>query len=211
MEQYLHVVWSEPEPGHEEELARWQDQVLMPSLLRVPGLLSARRYASLDGPAPGNMLICEIDAPEVLRTEAYIRATDPEPAGRVRPGRVVQTAILYQMIHPEVGRDKPAGDDREHFLLFVTTDPEPGWEDDFQAWYNTEHVPSLLGVPGFVSGRRYVALEGEPQYLALYEVESPEVFNGEVYRKARDTEWTLRSLQHRLSHSRNVYRFVRRG
>jgi EthD domain len=53
-------------------------------------------------------------------------------------------------------------------LLFSQMEPPPGWEADFHDWYETEHIPARMAVPGFDSAVRYEALDGEPRYLACY-------------------------------------------
>jgi len=65
-----------------------------------------------DGPAPRGMLLCEIESPEVLETEAYIQFSNAAVPGRTRPLLGTQTTNLYEMIFPDLGRDKPAGDTR---------------------------------------------------------------------------------------------------
>jgi hypothetical protein len=60
-------------------------------------------------------------------------------------------------------------------LLMLWTDVDPQHEAEFNRWYNEEHIKHLLGVPGFLSGGRYVALKGGPKYLAMYELEDPNV------------------------------------
>jgi hypothetical protein len=62
----------------------------------------------------------------------------------------------------------------------------PADEDAFNAWYDEEHVPLRLAVPGFLSARRYRAAEPEgPRYLALYELASPDVLASEAYLRLR--------------------------
>jgi hypothetical protein len=64
-------------------------------------------------------------------------------------------------------------------LLFSQMEPPLGWEEDFHDWYETEHIPARMALPGFSSAVRYEALEGDPKYLACYflndlaELESP--------------------------------------
>jgi hypothetical protein len=53
-------------------------------------------------------------------------------------------------------------------LLFSQMEPPAGWEDDFRDWYETEHIPARMAIPGFASAVRYEAIEGEPRYLACY-------------------------------------------
>ena len=58
-------------------------------------------------------------------------------------------------------------------LLMVWTDIAEALESGFNEWYNREHMPErILGVPGFVRGRRYIACDGGPRYLAVYEASS---------------------------------------
>jgi len=71
-----------------------------------------------------------------------------------------------------------------HGLLVAMMNP-PADEDAFNAWYDEDHVPLRLGVPGFLSGRRYRAAEGGdgPRYLALYDLSSVEVLRSDAYQR----------------------------
>lgn len=67
-------------------------------------------------------------------------------------------------------------------LLMVWTDIPANLEPGFNDWYNREHMPErILGVPGFVRGRRFVATDGGPRYLAVYEAASNAVLFSEPY------------------------------
>ncbi len=55
-------------------------------------------------------------------------------------------------------------------LLFVTMQPPEGMEEEFNDWYDTEHVPERAALPGFETARRFVCIEGWPRYLALYDL-----------------------------------------
>ena len=68
-------------------------------------------------------------------------------------------------------------------LLLVWTDIPVELEYEFNEWYNRDHVRErILGVPGFIRGRRFVSDSGTPKYLATYEAESIAVFTSEPYR-----------------------------
>ncbi len=54
-------------------------------------------------------------------------------------------------------------------LLLIQGNVDPEHEQAFNAWYY-QHVPTLLEIPGYVWGRRYVNVVGEIKYLALYEI-----------------------------------------
>ncbi|MBO0663188.1 hypothetical protein LQ948_11135 [Jiella sp. MQZ9-1] len=54
-------------------------------------------------------------------------------------------------------------------LLDVQVDIDPAKEDILNEWYYA-HVPRLVSLPGYESGRRYASLTPGPRYLALYEI-----------------------------------------
>ena len=55
-------------------------------------------------------------------------------------------------------------------LLFAYTDPGPVPLAEFHDWYDNEHGPARLTVPGFLAGYRFRALDdASPPWLAIYE------------------------------------------
>jgi hypothetical protein len=83
-------------------------------------------------------------------------------------------------------------------LLLVTMEPAALTEDEFNDWYDTDHLPGRLAVPGFLSGVRFVTRPPTvPRYLALYDLADPGVLDSEAYRRIsgpNDTPWTHRVL-----------------
>ena len=68
-------------------------------------------------------------------------------------------------------------------LFYVYTDPGSLDEAEFHDWYDHEHGPARLTVPGFRGARRYRALDGQkPTWLALYDLDSPEVIDSPAYK-----------------------------
>lgn len=58
-------------------------------------------------------------------------------------------------------------------LLFVYTEPGPVPADEFHDWYDNEHGPARLTVPGISAGYRFRALDNQaPHWLAYYEMKS---------------------------------------
>ena len=83
-------------------------------------------------------------------------------------------------------------------FLLVTMHAPPAFEEEFNAWYDSEHLPERLRVPGFESARRFVCLSGHPRYLAMYDLARPEVLDSPEYLKVafeNSSPWTLRVLQ----------------
>src|SRR6201981_332643 len=57
-------------------------------------------------------------------------------------------------------------------IFMVYVDIDAPHVQEFNEWYNKEHLPELLSVPGILSAARYEAVKGGPKYLACYELES---------------------------------------
>jgi hypothetical protein len=66
-------------------------------------------------------------------------------------------------------------------------------EEEFNDWYNTVYIPTYLTVPGVLRARRFAAIEGQPKYLTLYELQHAQVPESEAWSKARASNpWTRR-------------------
>lgn len=94
-------------------------------------------------------------------------------------------------------------------LLVAMMDVEEDYEEEFNRWYDEEHVPERLSCPGFLSARRFKLLdsqpEGQPRYLAIYDLESPEVLDTPDYQAmVPPSAWWSRLLPH-VKVIRNVY------
>jgi hypothetical protein len=79
--------------------------------------------------------------------------------------------------------------------LLVMMEAPAALEEEFQAWYDTEHIPERLAVPGFETGLRFVCIEGSPRYLAMYDLADPQVLDSPDYLKVSfesASPWTKR-------------------
>src|SRR5262249_36836120 len=72
-------------------------------------------------------------------------------------------------------------------MVYVDIDAQHVQE--FNKWYNEEHLPELLSVPGILSAARYEAVKGGPQYLACYELESVAVMKTPAFTSRPRTPW----------------------
>ncbi|MGZ5146272.1 MAG: DUF4286 family protein [Burkholderiales bacterium] len=54
-------------------------------------------------------------------------------------------------------------------------------EDEFDDWYDTEHIPERLSVKGFLNAERWVAADGAKTALATYDLESLAVLQQPSY------------------------------
>src|ERR1700733_7565219 len=68
-------------------------------------------------------------------------------------------------------------------LFYVYTAAGTVDEAAFHDWYDHEHGPARLAVPGFGGARRYRALDDQrPTWLALYELDGPGVVDSPEYK-----------------------------
>ncbi len=77
---------------------------------------------------------------------------------------------------------------------------------DFYAWHGGEHMPERVAIPGFLRGRRYVALDADLGFFNLYEATDTGVVAGPDYKARLDnpTPWTVRTVKH----FRDVHRSI---
>ena len=90
--------------------------------------------------------------------------------------------------------------------LFIWTDVDPAHEQDFNRWYDLEHMQERAAIPGFKWSRRYHSKTCARPYLALYRTESLKVFTSDTYRQAftKQTEWSVRNFSRMHNTQRRV-------
>ena len=96
-------------------------------------------------------------------------------------------------------------------LLLFATNVAPGQEEEFNRWYNEEHIPLLTAIDGCLAARRYHMPGGKHRYLAMYHLASPDVQATPAWKQAVQTEWTKKMLPHLSDSLRLVLRPYVRG
>ena len=92
-------------------------------------------------------------------------------------------------------------------VLMVTMEPPASHEDEFNDWYDTEHYPQRLALPGFQSGSRWVCLDGWPRWLAYYDLESNGALSTPEYTAVsgpNSTPWSRRMLPRTVGRARII-------
>ena len=75
-------------------------------------------------------------------------------------------------------------------------------EAEFNAWYDTEHIPRLSALSGVLMARRFKAAgeatagSADRKYVATYRLTSPDVCESADWKDAALTPWTRRMLPH---------------
>jgi hypothetical protein len=91
-------------------------------------------------------------------------------------------------------------------VLAIWNGIAPRAEDEFVAWHVREHIPERVGLPGFLRGRRYVAVDGHPKYFNFYETETAADLSSPAYqaRLNAPSDWTKAVVAHFTDTSRTV-------
>jgi len=66
--------------------------------------------------------------------------------------------------------------------LIVVLDFTGVSREEFDAWYDTEHIPERQRVPGFRSAQRWLSADGNPLSFAIYDLDALEVLSSAPYR-----------------------------
>jgi hypothetical protein len=95
-------------------------------------------------------------------------------------------------------------------LLAVWMQVPSELDEEFNAWYNTEHVPERIAVPGFLTARRYVVESTPGRYMAHYDLADLSALHSEPYTSIsrNPTPWTRRIVGKLTENTRNEYELV---
>jgi len=83
-------------------------------------------------------------------------------------------------------------------ILVVMMEVDPEHEEEFNRWYNEEHLPERLEIPGYISARRFKLEEGEGvlKYLCIWELEDASPLQSEEYKAQQLRPSELRDRVH---------------
>ncbi|KQX25124.1 MULTISPECIES: hypothetical protein [unclassified Sphingomonas] len=117
----------------------------------------------------------------------------PSPTRRLLVGESVEAcgeAFSWRGRRVSSHRAEP-GDARGLVLTFIETAPEAA--DEFEDWYESEHMPRLAALPGIFQAGRYQALPGHgPTHLAFYLMSDLALSQSAQWMAAARTPWSAR-------------------
>ncbi len=96
-----------------------------------------------------------------------------------------------------------------NYILIVQIDVPEEHDAEFNRLYDSEHVPNLTSVPGVISGQRYVLERAGTdmlRYLAIYEIETPELPESDEWQAAATTPGWMGVRKHISTLRRGVFR-----
>ena len=80
-------------------------------------------------------------------------------------------------------------------ILIAAMDFSDVAADEFHDWYDLEHIPERLRVPGFLNAERWIGSANPKQSVALYDLDNVGVLHSAPYQAvggANGTPWTKR-------------------
>jgi hypothetical protein len=200
-------------PAHlEDDFNAWYDKQHIPERLALPGFLGAARYQAIPFPGfptgraaetlegnPKYLALYELEDASALESLAYLalrdrNKTDPWDQ-RILPHLQVAVRAVYERL---LSCGEP-GDTHGPVLFSVHFDVPVELDDEFNAWYDQDHLPNLSTVPGVHGARRYRRLSGNgPRYVAVYEFDNDQITRTDAWARAANTEWTQKIRGHNL-------------
>ena len=94
-------------------------------------------------------------------------------------------------------------------VLVVTMEVDAEDEEEFNKWYNEQHLPERMAIPGYVSARRFKLEDGNNalKYLCIWEMEDGSPLQSEIYKdqNAHPTELYLRVNETIKARTRGLY------
>jgi hypothetical protein len=81
-------------------------------------------------------------------------------------------------------------------MLLTSMDIDGAHEEEFNRWYDREHLEERVAIEGFLEARRYRAHTGSPKNLFLYSTGTIEVLDSPAYRTrlSNPTEWSKKNM-----------------
>lgn len=181
-----------PAGGDLADFHDWYESEHIPARMVIPGFAQAVRYEiskQEGGPETAQWLACyHLDDVAALETPEYLRLkADPGE----RTARMLATVDLFtRYICDQISDTGATGEEPGALLAIAFAVPDHD-VDEFDGWYEEEHIPLLMKVPGWQRVRRYRVRPGSAgppwTHIALHDLASEEALSRPERAAARDT------------------------
>ena len=178
----------------EDDFNAWYDTEHVPERERTPGFINAQRWLGAEDPKI-SIATYDLESLDVLQSPAY-RAIG---GVNLSPWSKHMTAKCQRICRFEAEQTLPgqqAGPADAGGMMMSAMNVPAEVDAEYNSWYNDEHIPALLTVPGCLSARRFKMAGGTHRYLALYHLSAPEVQASDAWKKAAGTPWTIKMRPH---------------
>ncbi|KAG6809379.1 hypothetical protein H0H92_000480 [Tricholoma furcatifolium] len=195
----------------------WYDNEHIALRLSVPGILSTARFKAVDSQKPSWLALYDITSPEVSHTPEYksLASKGSPREKQIMANLATVNRRVYEHLVSYIRPDTDLTTLPAQYVFVVHMRVVSGdAEEEFNRWYNEEHMVLLSKVPGWVCGKRYKLLESvsrgvklEPEegerpytdYLAIHELESQGFMGLPEFNDAIKTPWRERVMKSVIS------------
>jgi hypothetical protein len=202
----LLLVLSSPGPVDPAEFTDWYDNEHVPARLATPGFGAVARFRALDGEKPDWLATYDVK-PGTLESPAYKSLWDT--ASEREKGILAQATVdrrVYTLLGDSWADGHSAASGAPPVVMLVSMSVPAEVEPDLAAYYEQEHFPLLLKVPGWRRARRFELKEGSgPTYLSLHEIDSEAAFDHPGYAAATSTDWRNRIVASAIGREKRVF------
>jgi hypothetical protein len=203
----LLFVYSSPGTVSLAEFTDWYDNEHIPNRLATPGFGAVTRFRATDGLKP-DWLATYAVKPGTLETPAYKALWDnaSEREKRIMSSVATLDRRVYSLVSDSWAAGRSEADGAPPVLMAVSMSVPPEVVPDLEAYYEQEHYPLLLAVPGWRRARRFELTSGTgPKYLSLHEVDSAAAFDEPGYQAAISTPWRNRIVESAIGREKRVF------
>lgn len=201
------LVFSDPGTGvAEDEFHDWYDNEHIPLRVAVPAFLNWTRWKARDGAKPLWGASYDLTSYEDTQKPPYtvLAQTRSDREKRIFKDIGYLERRTYELI--ETTYPEPSSlynpEKSAPFTSFVSVDVKPGQEEEYNKWYDQEHIPLLSTIPGWIRSRRFVlrdwskhGVEGAedktapPKYLAVHEWAYLDIALSKESKEKLETPW----------------------
>ena len=97
-------------------------------------------------------------------------------------------------------------------IMAVMMQVDPEHEEEFNRWYDEEHLLERMEIPGYISARRFKLEEGEGMlnFLCIWELEDASPLQSEEYQRQRErmTDLHQRANEVIKQRARGIYKQI---
>jgi hypothetical protein len=81
-------------------------------------------------------------------------------------------------------------------MLITSMDVDAADEQEFNIWYDREHLAERVAIEGFLEARRWIADQASPKYFCTYSTAAFADLSSPAYKRAlaNQTEWSTKNI-----------------
>jgi hypothetical protein len=181
----------DPPPGERDAFDEWYRGEHVPARMRIPGFLGAVRAWAVQG-EPSHLVVYYMRSLDVLEQPQYVELK-ANPGART-DYMLSHVAAFTRMTAVEIGDTGEAPPAR--YLYLVTFEVPAEAQEEFDAWYAEDHVPSVMRNEHWLRVRRYAVQSGAVPAgvtrAAVHELADVVALDSPERAEARASEWRAR-------------------